>query len=481
MAKINQSQVQNILQKLSPQQIQMIKLLELPTIQLEQCIKKEIEENPALEENQEDLHEYEISKELSIEEYKRREEIPAYKLQISNHSKDDKVYQTQLSDSYTLTEYLKEQLSYLSIEDNLYEVAEYIIGSLDRNGYLQRKISSIVDDMAFNLGLDIDETQVRKALKYVQMLEPRGVGARNLQEALLLQLKSLPKNDIVMLSMRVVEDFFNEFTKKHYEKIVSKMDLDEDTFRAIITMITGLSPKPANLYAEQIQSEPTIQITPDFTVENIDGELELSLNKGNRFDIQINKSYLELLASLIKESKKIKTSNPHTIENTKEAASFVRHKIDSAKWFISALNQRNTTLVLTINAILGFQKKYFLSGSDSDLKPMILKDISDLTGLDLSTISRVVNSKYIETDFGVFSLKYFFSEAMMKEDGEEVSSREIKSTIVECVENEDKTSPLTDEALMDILQQKSYKIARRTVAKYREMLNIPVARLRKEF
>ena len=478
---MNQSQVQGMLQKLSPQQIQMIKLLELPTIQLEQCIKKEIYENPALEENIDESNEYETSKELSIEEYKRREEIPSYKLQINNYSKDDKIYQTQLSDSYTLTEYLKEQLSYLSLSEEQYEIAEYIIGSLDSNGYLRRDISSITDDLAFNIGLDVEESKVVEALKYVQMLEPRGVGARDLQETLILQLKSQPVTPIITLAIEVLDNFFNEFTRKHYEKIVNKLNLDEDMFRAIIAVITSLSPKPANLYAEQIQSEPTIQIIPDFTVENIEGKLELTLNKGNKFDIQISKSYLELLANMVKESKVVEDNNKKTIKSKKEAASFIRQKIDSAKWFISALNQRNTTLLLTINYIVDYQKKYFLSGSDSDLKPMILKDIADLTGLDLSTISRVVNSKYIETDFGIFSLKYFFSEAMMTSDGEEVSSREIKSTILEYVENEDKNSPLTDEALMDTLQEKGYMIARRTVAKYREMLNIPVARLRKEF
>ena len=481
MSRMNQSQVQGMLQKLSPQQIQMIRLLELPTIQLEQCIKKEIYENPALEENIDESNEYETSKELSIEEYKRREEIPSYKLQISNYSKDDKIYQTQLSDSYTLTEYLKEQLSYLSLSEEQYEIAEYIVGSLDSNGYLRRDISSITDDLAFNIGLDVEESKVVEALKYVQMLEPRGVGARDLQETLILQLKSQPVTPITTLAIEVLTNFFNEFTRKHYEKIVTKLNLDEDTFRSIIAAITNLSPKPANLYAEQIQSEPTIQITPDFTVENVEGELELTLNKGNKFDIQISKHYLELLANMVKESKIVEDNNKKTIKSKKEAASFIRQKIDSAKWFISALKQRNATLLLTINYIVDFQKKYFLSGSDSDLKPMILKDIADLTGLDLSTISRVVNSKYIETDFGVFSLKYFFSEAMMTSDGEEVSSREIKSAILEYVENEDKNSPLTDEVLMDTLQEKGYQIARRTVAKYREMLNIPVARLRKEF
>ncbi len=478
MNKLSQSQVQKMLQRLSPQQIQMIKLLELPTIQLEQRIKKEIEENPALEEDTE--HDDYESKEIDIEEYKRQEEIPYYKLNINNHSQDDKVFTMPLSDGLTITEYLNEQLSFLQTNDTTYLVAQYIIGSLDRNGYLRRDLESIQDDLAFNMGLDVEMPQIEEALALVQSLEPHGIAARDLQETLLIQLNYLPKTSSTLLAIKIIKESFEQFSRKHYDKIILKYELEEEELRNAINVITNLSPKPANLYTEHLQSEPTIQIVPDFVLENQDGILEVSLGKSSNGEVKINKSYLELLSSLIKESKSDKESD-FTSEENKEAAQFIKQKIESAKWFISAIKQRNVTMLMTMNAILDFQKEYFQDGDETKLKPMILKDISDLTGLDVSTVSRVANSKYIQTDFGIYPLKYFFSEAMKTADGEEVSSREIKTILQECVDNEEKRNPLTDGALMDILQDKGYKIARRTVAKYREMLDIPVARMRKEF
>lgn len=480
MGHLNQSQVQKILQRFSPQQIQMIKLLELPTIQLEQKIKKEIEENPALEEDNEKQDEF-VSKEIDIENYKKVEDIPAYRLQTSNYSRDDIAFVTPLSDGHTLMEYLNEQLSYLSIDELTHTIAKYIIGSLDRSGYLHRSIENIADDISFNMNIDVEDSQVEYALQCVQGLEPSGIAARDVKETLTLQLKRMPQSIAVTRAITVLEQYFDLFAKKHYDKIVSKMGIEPQEFREVISVITNLSPKPANLYSEQLQSEPTIQITPDFLLVNEDGVLEIVLNKGNQTEIKINSSYLELLSTLIKKGKAASKNSEHIAEESKEAASFIRQKIDSAKWFISAVKQRNITLIMTMSAIVNFQKEYFQDGDETRLKPMILKNIADITGLDVSTISRVVNSKYIQTDFGIFALKYFFSEAMQNSDGEEISSREIKSILMQCVENEDKRTPLTDEALMDILHAKGYKIARRTVAKYREMLGITVARMRKEF
>ncbi len=479
MGNLRQSQVQRMLQRLSPQQIQMIKLLELPALQLEQRIKREIEENPALEEDKSNLEESE-SKEIDIEEYRKTEEIPSYKLQTNNRSSNEKITSIPLSDTLTLTEYLNEQLSYLSLEPSELQLAQFLIGSLDSGGYLRRDTENLIDDLAFNLGVDVTEHEIEHIIEIIQSLEPAGVGARTLQEALLLQLRSLPQTKNVRYAKMVIADHFDEFARKRYDKIVAKLGITKHDFRSVISTIVNLSPKPANLYSEQLQSEPTIQVVPDFIVENENGSLQLSLN--NHYgDVKLSKSYLDMLTSLIKESKQMDKECKKIQEDTKEATNFVRQKIESGKWFINAVKQRNATLLTTMNSIINFQREYFISGDETKLKPMILKDISDLTGLDISTISRVVNSKFVQTDFGIYKVKYFFSEAMKTTDGEEVSSREIKSILMECVENEDSKSPLTDEALMIILQERGYKIARRTVAKYREMLEIPVARMRKVY
>lgn len=479
MAGLSQSQVQSMSQKLSPQQIQMIKLLELPTILLEQRIKSEIEENPALEEVQ--SSEDSNRKNISLDDYAKKDEIPSYKLYINNYSKDDKIASIPLSDGLTFYEYLSEQLSYQQMNDRIKMIAKYIIGSLDRSGYLRRDVINIIDDLAFSMGIDVTEKEVEEALYNVQSLEPHGIAARDLRESLLLQLRYHAQTKDVKIAMEVLTNHFDSFVKKHYDKIVARLALSNTQFRKVIEIIVGLSPKPANQYNEALQSEPTLQIVPDFILDISGDEVEILLNKNNLPDVKVSASYLQMLETIIKESKKAMRLERSSREQDKEAAVFIKQKIESARWFISAIKQRNATLLLTMNTIYEFQYEYFEDGDETKLRPMILKDIADRTGLDVSTISRVVNSKYIQTHFGIFSLKYFFSEAMHTSDGEEVSSREIKRILSDCVENENKKVPLTDEALMIILQDKGYQIARRTVAKYREMLDIPVARLRKEF
>lgn len=479
MATLSTRQIQKLVQKLSPQQIQMIKLLELPTIQLEQRIKQEIEENPVLEELSdiaEDANNEGSTAKLNIDEYVKNEDIPSYKLYANNFSKDDKHITMPLSDGLSYIEYLEEQLSYKELNSKDQVIGRYIIGSLDSDGYLRRELMSVSDDIAFAMNLDVSEDEIENVLKIIQTFEPQGTGARTLQEALLLQLRNHPQTSDVRLATKVLENHFEDFAKKHFDKIMSRLGLDDDDFRDIINVITGLSPKPSNLYTENSQSEPTIQIIPDFVIDYTNGELDLSLFRTNMPEIKINKSYINML----KEVSKSGTRKKDSLKSEKGAAQFIKQKIDSARWFISAIKQRNATLLLTMNAIMEFQHEYFLDGDETRLKPMILKDIAELTELDVSTVSRVVNSKYVQTHFGIYSLKYFFSEAMQTSSGEEVSSREIKRILSDCVEDENKKHPLTDEALMIILQEKGYKIARRTVAKYREMLNIPVARLRKE-
>lgn len=480
MNNLSQIQTQKLLQKLSPQQIQMIKLLELPTLQLEQRIKKEIEENPALEEiidsdSTED-------KNINIDDYARKEELPAYKLIANNYSKDDKVKSVVLSNGSSVEEYLQEQITYKDVSEKIKKVALYIIGSLDSGGYLRRSESDIADDILFITGMEVSPEEMTEAINLVHSLEPHGIGARNLQEALILQLRYHVKTNEVIIALQILENHFELFVKKHYDKITAKMSISEDDLKRALSVIKNLSPKPANLYvSEGGQTEPTIQIIPDFILDSSKGFHEIILNKYNTPEVKVSPGYLKMLEETIKESKRASALERRGRDGDLEAAAFIKQKIDSAKWFITAIKQRNATLLLTMNTIIQLQKEYFEDGDETKLRPMILKDVADRTGLDVSTISRVVNSKYVQTDFGIFSLKFFFSEAMKTIDGEEVSSREIKKILSDCVEEEDKYKPLTDEALMDILQDKGYQIARRTVAKYREMLGIPVARLRKQW
>lgn len=480
MNNLSQIQTQKLLQKLSPQQIQMIKLLELPTLQLEQRIKKEIEENPALEEVADSDNTEE--KNINIDEYARKEELPAYKLISNNYSKDDKAKTVILSTGSSVEESLQEQITYKDVPEKIKKIALYIIGSLDSGGYLRRAESDIADDILFITGIEVTAEEMTEALQLVHSLEPHGIGARNLQEALILQLKYHTKTNDVNTALQILENHFDLFVKKHYDKIISKMAIGEDALKKALSIIKNLSPKPANLYvSEGGQTEPTIQIVPDFILDTSKGYHEIILNKYNTPEVKVSPGYLKMLEEIVKESKRASALERRGREGDMEAAAFIKQKIDSAKWFITAIKQRNATLLLTMNTILELQKEYFEDGDETKLHPMILKDVADRTGLDVSTISRVVNSKYVQTDFGIFSLKFFFSEAMKTMDGEEVSSREIKKILSNCVEEEDKYKPLTDEALMDILQEKGYQIARRTVAKYREMLGIPVARLRKQW
>lgn len=473
MTAINQRQVQKLLQKLSPQQIQMIKLLELPAIQLEQRIKQEVEENPVLEEER--TEDQDDPKEISMEEYFAEDDTPHYKYRANNYSKDEEKRPVFLSKGITFQEYLIEQLGFKNLSEQDMVVADYLVGSIDDDGYLRRELQSVSDDLAFSLGIEVSETDLERILQVIQTLEPAGVGARNLQECLLLQLNALPfMNRSQRLAQRILTNFFDEFTKKHYEKLMARMGMNAEEFRGAIEEIVHLSPKPGNLYNDG-QNDMQPYIIPDFILDYQNGIFELTLNSSNIPDLKVNRRYVDMIRGMVDSQGKALS------DSSREAIQFVKNKLDSAKWFISAIKQRHDTLMHTMQAILDYQREYFIDGDQSKLRPMILKDIADITSLDVSTISRVVNSKYVQTQFGILSLKQLFSEAMQTDSGEEVSSYEIKKILTECIDGEDKRKPLTDEILMEVLNQKGYHIARRTVAKYREMLNIPVARLRKEF
>ena len=472
MGTISQSQSLKLTQKLSPQQIQMIKLLELPALLLEQRIKQEIEENPVLEEVEQEPEIQEEQKEISVEQYiKEEDNIPSYKYNINNYSKDDKLHQTPITGGISLREYLEEQLGYKTLTSREYTLAMYLINSMDSDGYLRRPLESISDDLAFNMSIECDVKELENALKIIHELEPVGVGARSLQECLLLQLNARqPLSESEKLAKKIVDEYFVEFTKKHFDKLLSRLGCTNEQFKDAIDEIVRLSPKPANLYNSDAQ-EIVPHITPDFILDYHNGEFSLSLNYSNVPELRVNNQYVKMIREM---SESVNAKQGH------ETMQFVKHKIDSAKWFISAIKQRHTTLMQTMQTILDYQTEYFKNGDTSQLKPMILKDVADRTGLDVSTISRVVNSKYVQTHFGILSLKTLFSEAMTTESGDEVSSHEIKQILKQYVDNEDKRHPMTDEALMDELNKQGYQIARRTVAKYREMLGIPVARLRKE-
>lgn len=472
---LSQRSLQKMMQKLSPQQIQMIKLLELPALQLEQRIKQEIEENPVLDEEVEVKKEEgeEENSDFSIDDY-IQDDVPAYKSYANNYSKEDSISRPlYIADRLTFHEYLDEQLGYKELDVRERALADYLIGSLDDDGYLRRELEFLADDIAFSTGIETDEKELEKALKVIQELEPVGVGARDLQECLLLQINSISDpTPTQQLAKTILTDYFEEFTKKHYEKMKNRLGVSLDDFREAIEEITSLTPRPGNMYAGGA-SAVTPTITPDFLLDYQNGKFDLQLSYANVPEMKISRKYIDMVKDL--SAKKERQS-----ESEKETVQFVKQKIESAKWFISTIKQRHNTLIQTMQAILDYQKEYFVDGDQTKLRPMILKDIADITGLDVSTISRVVNSKYIQTHFGIFSLKTLFSEAMQTESGEEVSSHEIKQILMECIENEDKRKPLTDETLMEFLNDKGYKIARRTVAKYREMLGIPVARLRKE-
>ncbi len=448
-------------QRLSPLQIQTIKLIELPVQELEQKIRSELEENPVLEDD--------APKDVSIDEIKEEEEVPSYKTRVNNWGKDPRPEYNTFSVQESFTGSLMEQLGYRELDERQHRIASFIIGSLDSDGYLRRDISSLVDDMAFRAGLEVSESEVEQMLSVVQEFDPPGVGARDLRECLLIQLRSRTMTQDVKDAYRILDEQFQEFTNRHFNKVMSRLGMDENRLKAAIACITRLNPAPGGQmedgYAEQAR-----QIVPDFVLEENNGKLSFIMPRFNIPELKVNRKYSDMMNSA-------KDSGDR---EQKEAATFIRQKIDSAKWFIEALKQRQNTLQRTMQAILDFQHDYFLDGDESNLKPMVLKDIAEKTGFDISTISRVVNSKYIETHFGIFPLKYFFSEGMENNDGEEVSTRELKKALQDCVDAENKRKPLTDEQLVAEMEKRGYKVARRTIAKYRGQLGIPLARWRKE-
>ncbi len=458
-------------QKLSPLQIQTIKLIELPTQELEQRIRKELEENPVLDENTANDRDDEEDgpREVSLSEYKEDDSIPSYKLRVNNYSKDERPQYNTFSVKESFTQSLMDQLGFRSLSEHQHSVAAFIIGSLDDDGYLRRDIESLVDDLAFRAGIETDEKEVLSMLKIIQEFEPAGVGARDLRECLLLQIKTFKQTQDVINATRILQDFFTEFTNKHFQKIISRMGITEDEMKAAMSKILKLNPSPGGQIDDSYNDQAQ-QIVPDFILTLEDGELKLTMPRFSIPELKVNKKYADILMDAANSSEREK----------KEAATFVKKKLDSAKWFVEAIKQRHNTLESTMKAIIEYQHDYFIDGDESHLKPMVLKDIAEKTGFDISTISRVVNSKYIETHFGIYSLKYFFSEGLENQDGEEVSTRELKKALQECVDNENKRKPLTDDQLVDAMTQKGYKVARRTIAKYRDQLNIPKARLRKE-
>lgn len=472
---------QRLLQKLSPQQIQVIKLLEIPTMQLEQRIKSELEENPILEliENEnpddnyeEDSGETESEDEFSLEDYMNEEDIPNYRLAANNYSKDDKQVDMPYSSGVSFHDSLIEQLGLTYLNESEQLIAEYIIGNIDEDGYLRRDLLSISDDLAFHMNMETKLEDLERYLKIIQDFDPPGIGARDLQECLLLQIRRKKGKESTELAAKIIQDNFEEFTKKHYDKILRKYEISEEELKEAIDEILKLNPKPGSSYNNPMSKSNQV-IVPDFLLDNLEGELQLSLNQKNVPELQLNGTYMDLMKSYAGNKSMVS-------KDKKEALTFMKQKLDSAKWFIDAIRQRQQTLMVTMAEIIKFQKEFFQEGDETKLRPMILKDIADLTGLDISTISRVSNSKYIQTHFGIYPLKYFFSEGMQTDTGEEVSTREIKKILEECIANEDKRHPVNDEQLAAILKEKSYVVARRTVAKYREQLGIPVARMRKE-
>ncbi len=493
---LSQGLHQKLLQKLSPQQIQLMKLLQVPTANLEERIKEELEENPALE-VAEDQHDENLETDLSdefdstteeefepdgseeeyenidISEYVADEdgEIAEYKLKDDNYPEidDNKVVPYKVEKSFH--EYLLEQLGMLQLDDHQRKIAEQIVGSIDDDGYLRRETSAIVDDLAFRQNISTDDKEVEQIIRQIQLFDPAGVAARDLQECLLIQLnRKLAEGQDVVLAIQVLKEFFDEFTKKHYEKIQRGLGIDDEQLREVIQQIIKLTPKPGGNHGNINKAES--YVVPDFFIYNNNGKLELTLNSKNAPDLRISEGYREMLREYDKGAKKDKRQ--------KEAVLFIKQKIDAAKWFIDAIKQRQHTLSSVMGTILDFQHDFFLTGDETNLKPMILKDIAERTALDISTVSRVANSKFVQTEFGTYRLKFFFSESLSTDSGEEVSTREVKKILSDFIDNENKKKPLSDEKLTDLLQEKGYNIARRTVAKYREQLNIPVARLRKE-
>ena len=464
----------------------MIKLLEVPTLQIEERIKKELEENPALEEgdddedntsDQEEEGDFEEKdkdqEEFTLEDYIEDDDIPDYRLQTKNNSRDEeKRSEIPFSGGQSFQEHLESQLRLRDLTEKQKVLGEYLLGNIDEDGYLRRELENIVDDLAFLQNIEATGEELEEILKIIQDLEPAGVGARTLRECLLLQIeKRGNSNPSIHTARTILETYFEEFTKRHYDKITARLAISDNDLKAAIDEILKLNPKPGGVYSDPF-SKTSQPIIPDFILEFSEDGFDLHLNSRNLPELRLSPAYNEMLRSYSKDKNQKK--------DMKDAVMFVKQKIDSAKWFIDAIRQRQNTLLLTMNAILEYQQEYFIDGDETRLKPMILKDVAEMTGLDISTVSRVANSKFIQTHFGIFPLKFFFSEGLQTDSGEEVSTREIKRILQDFIENEKKRRPLTDEKLTEILQEKGYQIARRTVAKYREQLNIPVARLRRE-
>lgn len=470
---------QKLLQKLSPQQILLMKLLQIPSIGLDQRIKQEIEENPALEDDSQEAMEETLPEnedtvdknnddEFDITDYVDDDEVPEYKTRSNNYAEDDKKT-IPFAAGISFYEILIGQISHQGFSEKQREIAEIIIGNIDDSGYLQRNLEAIVDDLVFTQNIVATVKEIEAVLKVIQTFDPIGVGARSLQECLLIQLKRKDtKDENVALAIRIIDRYFDPFTKKHYDKILKKAQIEEEQLKGAIDEILKLNPKPGNSLGETTKINH--YIIPDFVISNNEGELELSLNSRNAPELRLNKTYKDMLLSYAANQSK----------KNKEAFQFVKQKVDSAKWFIDAIKQRQHTLFITMQTIMDYQHAYFLSGDERDLRPMILKDIAEQVNLDISTISRVANSKYVQTPFGTILLKNLFSESLKTDSGEDVSTIEVKKILSDCINAEDKTKPLTDEQLTEILKEKGYLIARRTVAKYREQQNISVARLRKE-
>ncbi len=478
-------------QKLSPQQIQLMKLVQLPTVAFEQRVKEELEENPALDDqSNENDEDYDGEKDdwddqgeefaddqvidtsdINIDEYLSDDDVPNYKTYTNNYSDDDDEKSVPYAQGISFIDFLKSQIYTYRLTEEQFMIAEFMLGNIDDDGYIRRDIKSLVDDLAFTQNLFVHVDEVESILvNYIQRLDPVGVGARNLQECLLIQLEQKAQTEAVALAEKLIDESFDAFTKKHYSKIMAKYDVDEDELREAISEIEKLNPKPGKSFSSG--NKMVEQITPDFTINIVDGDLELLLNGRNVPELRISNTFAEMLDTYKKTDKKS--------SQQKDAIMFVKQKLDSAKWFIDAVQQRRNTLLYTMEAIMKFQKEYFLTGDETKIRPMILKDISDRIGMDISTVSRVANSKYVTTPYGTFLIKDLFSESLTNEDGEEVSTREIKRILQDVIIEEDKRKPLTDEKLTEILKEKGYPIARRTIAKYREQLSIPVARLRKE-
>jgi RNA polymerase sigma-54 factor len=476
---LNQHLHLKLSQKLSPQQVQLMKLIQLPLQELEQRLAREIEENPSLElgkeneenslENSED-YDTENDNEINVEDYLSDDDVPDYKLKSNNHSQDDDEKSIPFASGISFNQYLKNQLHTFSFNEIETKIAAFLVGSIDQSGYLRRELLDVVDDLAFTMSINTDINVVKNILKTIHLLDPPGVGAQNLQECLILQLKRKLSTKYISNAINILENNFDLFIKKHYEKIITKLNINESELKESIKEIEKLNPKPGSAFSEP--SKINSSIIPDFTIEIIDDQLVLNLNSRNAPDLYISNDYKNMLSGY-QETKKVSKSQ-------KDAVLFIKQKLDAAKWFIEAINQRNQTLLMTMNAIIDFQKEYFLSGDESHLRPMILKNIAEKINMDISTISRVANSKYVDTPYGIKLIKSFFSEGITNDEGKEVSTIENKNELKNIIDKENKSKPFTDDELTKKINKKGYPIARRTVAKYRERIGAPVARLRKK-